>query len=112
MLDESSHPSQTVALAGPLSFFGITSSHLQEDDNKTLPAKYFLEQATSMSLLLQPKYEKIKKVFIKYNTKLISSASVERLFSIAKHVLTNSRTRLLDENFEKLIILNVSRKNS
>lgn len=81
-------------------------------NNRLLLEQYFAENDKSLELLLQPKYEKIKKVFIKYNTRLLSSASSERLFSLAKHIMTYARTSLLDENFEMLTILNVSRKNS
>lgn len=50
-------------------------------------------------------YPIIKKAFIKYNTSLCSSASVETLFSLAGFVLSPTRGNLSDTNFEKLIFL-------
>lgn len=66
---------------------------------------YFQEKDKKLSLLQQPRFSKIKKNFIKTNTQLLSSASSERVFSLAKHILTAPRTSLDDENFEKLVIL-------
>lgn len=77
-----------------------------QEDNRTLLGKYFLEGDKMLNVLLQPKYLKIKKLFIKYNTQLLSSASSERLFSLAKHIFTYLRINLTDENFEKMVILN------
>lgn len=90
-------------------FFG-EETELNQNDNASILGQYFLEKDKQISLLLQPKYAKVKKLFIKYNTQLLSSASCERLFSLAKHVLTYSRTQLSDENFEVLVVLNSSRK--
>ncbi len=50
-------------------------------------------------------YSRIKKVFIKYNVILPSSASSERLFSQAKLLLRSHRQRIADENFEKQLLL-------
>lgn len=91
-------------------FYGPLINPPDVFSNKNLLEKYFAEADKSLKLLLEPKYDKIKKVFIKYNTRLLSSASAERLFSLAKHILTYARTSLLDDNFEMLTILNASRK--
>lgn len=47
----------------------------------------------------------IKHIFVKYNTPLSTSASVEREFSRAKQIMTFDRTRLGDDLFEQLTIL-------
>lgn len=51
---------------------------------------------------------KIRKLFIKYNTSIPSSAPVERLFSTAKRCLTDLRCNLSDENFEMQLILSAN----
>ena len=59
----------------------------------------------SRGLPMLNKYPTIKKLFIKFNTPLLSSAPVERLFSFGSIILQGRRGRLTDQNFEKLILL-------
>lgn len=47
----------------------------------------------------------LKKVFIKFNTPLPSSAPIERVFSVGGAVLTKKRGRITDNNFEKVMLL-------
>ena len=55
------------------------------------------------------KYPNIKKLFMRYNTMLPSSAPVERLFSMAALVLTGKRANLSDTLLEHLILLRIYR---
>lgn len=47
----------------------------------------------------------IRKLFVKYNCLLPSSASVERIFNFAKMILRPQRQRILPSRFEKLLVL-------
>ena len=49
--------------------------------------------------------EGLKKYFLRYNTGLLSSAAVERLFSIRKDILKPKHCGLTDEHFEMLTFL-------
>jgi hypothetical protein len=43
-------------------------------------------------------------IFLKYNTALPSSASVERLFIIARDICTKKRSKISDYNFENELL--------
>lgn len=47
----------------------------------------------------------IKNIFIKFNTALPSSSSVERLFSVARDICTRKRGKISDSNFEDCLLL-------
>jgi len=51
------------------------------------------------------KFLTVKRIFLKYNTTIRSSASVERLFSLGNLVLTPRQNRFTPSRFEKLLLL-------
>lgn len=51
----------------------------------------------------------IKKLFIKYNTALSSSASVERMFSVGGSVMTPQRGNMKDDIIEYQILLKINK---
>lgn len=55
-------------------------------------------------------YPKIKNLFIKHNTPLPSSASVERMFSVGGLVLTPHRGHLNDDTMEQHILLKINKE--
>lgn len=66
--------------------------------------KYLACPSTSFDIF--ESFPEIGKLFIRYNTPLCSSAPCERLFSIAKRILTVIRSRLLQhKNFEFQLLL-------
>ena len=68
----------------------------------------YLEDKNS-SLDSLHKFPTIKKMFMKYNSAIPSSALVERLFSYAGMVLTKKRGCMTDENFEQQLLLKANR---
>ena len=52
------------------------------------------------------RHPEVRKLFIKYNTAIASSAPVERLFSTAALVLSKRRNRLSDSLFETAVKVN------
>jgi hypothetical protein len=53
----------------------------------------------------------MKKLFIRFNTPVPSSATLDRAFSLAKLILSPQRGQLSDERFEATMILNLFRRN-
>ena len=72
------------------------------------PRQYLESPEKELSML--HRFPNVKKLFIKYNSGLPSSAPVERLFSMSKHILTQSRNRLSDNTFEQLLLLKVNKE--
>lgn len=67
---------------------------------------YMVDSSTEIQML--NRYPKLKRVFVKYNTPLPSSAPVERMFSYAGLVNAPRRSALTDEHFEELVLLKVN----
>ena len=83
---------------------------LKSDDKGSLQnscteveAREYLSNAIRIECL--HKYSTIKKLFCIYNAVLLSSAPVERLFSVGYAVFTPKQKRLTDEKLEKLLLM-------
>ena len=76
-----------------------------EEDLEVL--QYLQDPGKSFEIL--ERYPNIKKVFMRCNTSLPSSAPVERLFSFAGMIHAPKRTRLTDANFETLVLLKANK---
>jgi len=76
--------------------------------NTTEVSSYLAD--TDRSLTMLHKYPSVKSVFMQYNTTLLSSAAVKRLFSVGGQIETPRRNKLSDENFERLLLLKANMK--
>ncbi len=80
----------------------------EDDSVENVVDSYLCDKSNSLDTL--HRFPSIKKLFLKYNTSLPSSASVERLFSLGSHVLTPTRNKLMDSNFEKHLLLKANKR--
>ncbi|KAL4092113.1 hypothetical protein QTP88_026674 [Uroleucon formosanum] len=70
----------------------------------------YLTTPFSGDLLILNTMPTIKNIFLKYNTALPSSASVERLFSVAGDICTKKRGKISDQNFENCLLVKINFK--
>ena len=69
--------------------------------------QFFQDSQDTISIFEHDAYPNVYRAFKKFNTSLASSAPVERIFSYGKLIMTDRRTRLSDEMFEKLLVLKI-----
>ena len=65
----------------------------------------YLDEDTSVYLESLHRFPVVKRIFMRYNTPIPSSAPVERLFSFAGHVHSPRRNRLGDDTFRTLVLM-------
>lgn len=94
-------------------YFEIDSSSGSDNQSSEPRSKaelvvtHFLAE-DSRELEILNNHKEIKKIFLKFNTPLPSSAPVERMFSYATMINCPKANRLSDEMFEKRVILKVN----
>lgn len=82
--------------------FGNECTSVSGDDELS---RYFLVPHSFALTELKNSFPLVHKLFLKVNTAVPSSASVERLFSVGADVFTKKRGRMSDANFEIQLLL-------
>ena len=84
-------------------FVCVTSANKRTGTAEEEMRRFLQETPNTVDSLLH--FPLVKKLFIKYNVTLPSSAPVERLFSYGGTILTAARNRLSDAHMEQLLLL-------
>lgn len=86
-------------------FFCFNGGDAEIAQNQDSPELQLYLTCPDDTLNIYSSFPLLKKLFLRYNTALPSSAPVERLFSQAARIFMPKRNRLDDENFEKQLLL-------
>lgn len=108
MTESENSPEALTPLSSNLIFFdSVDENSIGTSDMET----YLYNRGISFEDLKQKKMTQIKKLFLKYNTPLPSSAPAERFFSSAKEILTPKRSQMSDAHFQLLLHQNTNLLN-
>lgn len=86
----------------------VNNSEVSNDNLSKIEALAYFDNKHKSYVVLKT-YPTVKNIFLKYNTTLSSSASVERFFSQGILVMVPSRNRLDSKIFEILLKLKVNK---
>lgn len=90
-------------------YAGLNQTTLSSTPQGCIELTQYLNSKHTSDLAILDKYPNIKKLFVKFNASLPSSASVERLFSLGGRVLSPLRSTLSDPIFEILVFLKANK---
>lgn len=90
-------------------YAGLNQSTLSSTPQGCIELTQYLNSKHTSDFSILDKYPNIKKLFVKFNASLPSSASVERLFSLGGRVLSPLRSTLGDSIFEILVFLKTNK---
>ena len=84
--------------------FKVKCDSTKSSSNSAIDVIKYLEDPSD-NLCMLSKYPSVKKVFVRFNSALPSSAPVERMFSMAGKIHSPSRTLLTSDNFRKSVLM-------
>lgn len=91
-------------------FFVFHNAKSSSDSTTHDEVRKYLEDSNNNLTSLKA-FPTVKRLFIKYNTTLPSSAPVERLFSHGGNLLTSSRNRMSDDHMEQVLLLRYNKQH-
>ncbi|CAI6360385.1 unnamed protein product [Macrosiphum euphorbiae] len=106
-IENSSHTELSVDNVDDEDFLIFSSQEKCFDSRANLEVVQFFNNKNK-ALTCLDSYSTIKKLFIRYNTSLPSSAPFERLFLFAGFIHAPNRSNLSNTNFEKLVFLKLN----